>query len=283
MRAPRSGRRHAYGFGTVRSIEGESSRDATLLAETLSSMTSTVFFAYKAFSYRELGDGIASGDLGFAWMPPVPAIDLLDEGVATLLALPIRCGEITYNAALIVARGGPTSIEELRGKRAAWVDRESTSGYLVPREHIISLGFDPRSHFSEELFLHGHDNVVDAVVSGRAGVGATFCSIDPVTKEIAQAGWTDANGNNAKAVDILAMTSPIPNDVLVMSRQVPEALGARVLECLMDAAEPQSVFARLLRADGFRAAPSEHFEPLRTMLQAARARGDAPASLRRAI
>ena len=262
----------------VRSIEAESSREvANEVAHLLSSATGSVFFSYNAFGYRELADKIANGDLGFAWMPPVLALDLAGLG-ETLLAVPVRRGSITYNAALVTARArGPKSIAELKGKTVAWVDRESTSGYLVPRELIALAGFDPRTLFSEELFVHGHDNVVDAVVSGRAAVGATFVSLDPVTKQVAQAGWTDAEGKNAKDVEILAMTGAIPNDVLVMSKTVPEELGPRVLACLNE----EDAFRRLLRAEGFLRPSAEHLEPLRKTLHAARARGEAPPSVRR--
>src|SRR2546428_2424973 len=125
MRSPRSGRRHSYGFGMVRSIEAQASREAANeLAQVLSTMTGSVFFSYNAFGYRELADGIANGDLGFAWMPPVPAIDLLDEGVATTLALPVRRRAVTYNAALVVRRGSGATLDTLKGKRVSWVDRE---------------------------------------------------------------------------------------------------------------------------------------------------------------
>jgi len=261
----------------VRSIAAESSREAASeVAQILSAATGSVFYSYSAFGYRELADKIADGDLGFAWMPPVLALDLAGLG-ETLLAVPVRRGSITYNAALVVARGGPKSIADLKGKTAAWVDRESTSGYLVPRELIVDAGFDPRALFSEEVFVHGHDNVVDAVVSGRAAVGATFVSLDPVTKQVAQAGWTDADGKNAKDVEILAMTGAIPNDVLVMSRGVPEELGPQVLACLNE----HDAFRRLLRAEGFLRPSAEHLEPLRKTLVAARARGEAPPSVRR--
>src|SRR5206468_2425304 len=103
----------------------------------------------------------------------VPTIELEDEGVASVLAIPARRGMTTYHAAFIVRRGGPKTLVELRGRRAAWVQRDSAAGYLVPRMHLAAQGFDVLRFFSRELFVHAHSGVIDAVVSGDADVGAT--------------------------------------------------------------------------------------------------------------
>lgn len=268
----------------VRSVDAVSSRAAASeFCNLLSAKLGTIFFPHNAISYGELADAVASGSLGFAWMPPVPAIDLIDQGLATVLALPVRRGAVSYQAAMIVARGGPKTLPELKGTRVAWVDRGSTSGYIVPREHLYALGLDPRVHFSDEVFLHGHDNVVDAVVSGRAAMGATFVSLEPGSQNVAQAGWTDAAGRNPKAVEIVATAGPIPNDAFVVSKRVPEDVAAGVLACLMDNESPEAkrVFMQLLRAETFQRATAAHFDPLRRVLRASRARGDSPPSVRR--
>src|SRR4051794_14105571 len=103
------------------------------LCEIASNVTGTVFYAHHALSYRELADSLEHGDLGIAWMPPIPAIELEDKGIASPLALPFRRGGSTYHSAFIVRRGGPKTLAELQGRRVAWVDRESAAGYLVPR------------------------------------------------------------------------------------------------------------------------------------------------------
>ena len=97
--------------------------------------------------------------------------------------------------------------------RIAWVDRESSSGYIVPRIHLASLGHDLRGFFARETFHHSHIAVVDAVAMGQVDVGATFYSVDSASDKIVSAGWTDADGKTVRSVKIAAKAGPIPNCV----------------------------------------------------------------------
>ena len=275
--------RGAYGFGMVRTADLAANRPLIgELCELLSRASGVVFYPHNALSYRELGESLERGGVGIAWMPPIPAIDLVDHKSATVLALPVRRGVTSYQSALIGRRGGPKSLNELKGLRVAWVDRESTSGYLVPRMHLIAAGIDPATTFSQELFLHGHGQVVDAVLGGRADVGATFASYDPRTQRIAQAGWTDRDGTNGKNVEVVTTAGPIPNDAVVVATSMPADVRAKVSQWLLDGSSPRvnELFFDLLGAESFRTASTLHFEPLRRMLLASRARGDGPASVR---
>lgn len=227
-----------------------------------------------ASSYRELAGWIAEGKTGVAWMPPIPAVEIEDRGAGSVVALPTRNGMATYHAALVARRGGPTTIEECRGKRVAWVDAESASGYLIPRLHLVSVGFDVARGFAKETFEKTHIGVVDAVLAGRAEIGATYCNFEPNTQRVANAGWTDADGGNARPVTIVASAGPIPNDAIVGSSKLPLPLRARLTRWLLEL-DPNGkrLFQQLLRASEFRVFPSAHFEPLKHMVRLARVRG----------
>ena len=132
----------------------------------------------------ELAEEIRHGEVGIAWMPPIPAIELEEDGAATPLALPWRHESASYYSALVTREGRAKGVAELQGMRVAWVDKESAAGYLVPRMHLASLGLDARTFFAHETFAHSHLGVIDAVVSGAADVGATFCTLEPGTKRV---------------------------------------------------------------------------------------------------
>src|SRR4029453_16937488 len=100
------------------------------LCERASEVAGFRFEPVVATSYRELAGAIEDGDVGLAWLPPVPAIELEDRNIATILAIPSRHGTTAYHSALVVRRGGPRRLEDLKGRRAAWVQRDSAAGYL---------------------------------------------------------------------------------------------------------------------------------------------------------
>jgi phosphonate transport system substrate-binding protein len=281
----------SWGFGIVPSSELQDAGRMLFeeLCERASDEAGVRFSPVVATSYRDLLGALERRELGIAWMPPVPTIELVEsKNIATPLAIPARRGRTTYRAALIVRRGGPKTIGELRGRRAAWVERDSAAGYLVPRMQLAAQGHDVLRFFSRELFVHSHPAVVEAVASGEADVGATYCHMEAATnsKKIARAPWTDDDGRSLRPIEAIATFGPIPNDALVGSTELPVAARASITRWLLDL-DPRArdLFERILGAHDFRVPSPDHFDALRHALRAARARGhDAmPPESRRSI
>ena len=244
------------------------------ICELASIATGEKFVPQFAASYRDLATTIGSGKTGLAWMPPIPAVELEDGGGGFVLALPARKGSATYHSALITRKGVAKTIEECKGKSIAWVDQESASGYVIPRLHLASLGIDAPKFFSKEIFAKTHMGVVDAVVAGRADVGATYCNFDPTTKQVSNAGWTDADGHNARSVEMLTSTGAIPNDAIVGTSKLPVPVRTGVTRFLLELSpRGKQLFEQLLRATEFRVSRPGHFEPLKHMVRMARVRG----------
>lgn len=243
------------------------------LCDILSRVAGVNFDAYTAPSYAEMAREVETGAVALAWAPPVLAIDLDTRGIAYPLAVPVRSGMLTYNTALIVRERVPTSLAELRGKRMAWVDRESSSGYIVPRIHLASLGHDPRKFFAHETFQHSHIGVVDAVASGRVDAGATFYSID-ATGKIVSAGWTAQDGTTIRSVKVVATAGPIPNDMIIVAKRLPVAVRGAIQRWLLGPDErSRQLFGEIIHGSEFRVPAAAHLQPLRAMMASGRARG----------
>jgi len=263
-----------WGFGIVRSIDwsdGKASFEE--LCELASAAAGIHLDPVMASSYDELSAAIRDREVGLAWLPPVPTIDLQARGVASVLAIPARQGKTSYHAAFIVRRGGPKTLAELRGRRAAWVQRDSSSGYLIPRMHLAAQGFDVLRFFSRELFVHSHGGVIDAVLAGEADVGASFCTLD-ATGKVVRSAWQDDNGTSIRPIEVLATMGPIPNDALVASSEVPAAARSALTRWLLTLdGRAKEIFAGLLGSGDFRVPATDHYEVLRHALRAAHARG----------
>jgi phosphonate transport system substrate-binding protein len=264
-----------WGFGIVRSNDWSDGKTSFQELCTLASTVAQVRFEpVMTSSYDELAGAIRDGEVGLAWLPPIPTIELEQRRAASILAIPARRGATTYHAAFVVRRGGPKTLAELRGRRAAWVQRDSAAGYLVPRMHLAAQGFDVLRFFSREIFVHSHTGVVDAVVGGDADVGATFCSVDSVTNKVVLSLWQDENGNSIRPVEAIATMGPIPNDALVAAAEVPAAARSALTRWLLTLdARAKQIFEGLLGSGDFRVPAPNHYEMLRHALRAARARG----------
>ena len=84
--------------------------------------------------YHRLLEAMETGDVDVAWLPPILAAQAASDGRAIPLAVPVRGGVSSYSTALFAQEGSLfRSPQELTGARAAWVDRQSVSGYLLIR------------------------------------------------------------------------------------------------------------------------------------------------------
>lgn len=270
--------RGTIGFGLARALDFHASLGQMAeLCDLLSRAVGAVFYPHHALSYRELASGLERGELGLAWTPPVTAIEILDLKLATLLVTPVRRGSTLYHSAMLVRPGGPATVAELKGKRVAWVDRESAAGHLVPKMHLATLGCDPGSFFAQEIFAGSHIGVVEALVSGRVDGCATFCKLDGGGRPV-QGGWTGSDGKAIRPVEVLVTIGPVPNDAIMASSTLDAELRSRILRWFLDPPAPRAkqLLADLVRAESCLAVGPAHYEPLRRLMQQSAARGITP-------
>lgn len=231
------------------------------------------FEPYVATSHEDLAEDLIAGDVGIAWMPPIFAANLIEQHLATPLALPVRAGRTVYHAAMIGRKGGPKSIAEMKGLRVGWVAADSASGYLLPRTHIAAQGHEVATFFAREQFYQGHRAVIDAVTRGEVDVGATRCHLN-ADGTLMRGSWTGADGQSARPVVLVQAVGPIPNDTLIAGAALPattRAMLTRWLLALPPAAK--AMFEALFDTSEFRPAEPGHYDALHHVVRAARARG----------
>jgi phosphonate transport system substrate-binding protein len=181
-----------------------------------------------ALSYEVLANCMREKTIDLAWLPPILFVHLEREGLAMPLVSHVRAGAASFHAALIVrAKSNVRTIASMRGARAAWVDPQSASGYVLPRIQLVALGIDPRTTFSDERFCGSHEGVVEALMSGAADVGATFATVNGAGV-VSRGGWSDVPGGT-EAVRVLTTFGSIPSDLIAvrtnLERRIAEAIG----------------------------------------------------------
>lgn len=228
-------------------------------------------------SYDKLLGSMKDGEVDIAWAPPLVAIDLERAQAGRIRLCSRRAGKPDYSSVLFAARSSKIEkLEDLEGKRAAWVARESSAGYVVPRLKLLAAGHDPDKIFKEQVFRRTHEAVVRAVMAGDADVGATFASFKDGEDLPVTAGWSEA-GIETKDVRILAVAGPIPSDVIAVSTLLDDARGNAVVTGLRELGES---ILRLLNADGFDEPEQAHFDRLRKLVDTASGSGDRAAPAR---
>jgi phosphate/phosphite/phosphonate ABC transporter binding protein len=118
-------------------------------------------------TYQEVNDLLGTGQLEAGILCSGTYVHARRQYGAELLAVPVVNGSPTYRSYIIVRNDiGAGSFEELRGRRFAFTDPLSTSGYLYPVYTLLAMALNPRDFFAKTLFTYSHDNSIEAVAEG---------------------------------------------------------------------------------------------------------------------
>lgn len=225
---------------------------------------------FRASSPEALAAGIGAGRIHVAWISPTLLATSTDLEGACALVSSVRQGVAAYHAALFCDASKPlTSLRALRGKRAAWVTRSSSSGYIFPRIGLARSGLDPTTLFGSEQFLESHGAVVKAVFEDRADVGATFAVYKDAdaSRPLLRAPFVD--GYPPGKARVLLASGPIPADVIAAGAAVPEGTRTRLrgeLIALTNDPAARPIMAAIFGVDGFEIFTDSSQRKLRALL-----------------
>jgi phosphonate transport system substrate-binding protein len=217
---------------------------------------------------------MAAGRVQLAWLSPT--LMMTTPGLASVVPLvsSVREGVTSYHAALFVDDASPIrSVEQLAGARVAWIAPSSASGYLFPRAALRARGLDPRRLFSAESFHDTHGKVAEAVLLGRAQVGATFAHFEGgnPTRPLVRAGFLDVvRGRTGRVIEV---AGPIPADLIAGAPEVPihvRAALAVALQRLADHPAAREPLRALFGVDRFAPFASAGARALRALIDLGR-------------
>jgi phosphonate transport system substrate-binding protein len=127
-------------------------------------------------------------------------------------------GSLGYRSCLIVhADSDIFSPEDIGGKTFAFNDPNSTSGYLVPMTMFLDeMGINPKQHFSKLTFSGSHEASILAVTNKKVEVASTNL---PDVQQLTREGKVPRG-----ALRIIWVSKLIPNDPIVVRKDLPESL-----------------------------------------------------------
>jgi phosphate/phosphite/phosphonate ABC transporter binding protein len=213
--------------------------DFAPLADFLSGALGQKVVLYVARDYGDLRTQMEAGAVDIGSFSPFAYVDAARGGGIRIIAQSLIEGSATYRG-LIVARAdsGLKGLGDLRGKRFAFVDPKSASGYVYPRAMLLERGIAPDSFFKETFFAGDHGKVIAAVLGRRADAGAVYDGALKIAK---------ASGVPTDRLVVLASTDPIPHDAIAVRAGMDGALAKRIQAALvgMDKTEAgRAVIAR---------------------------------------
>lgn len=171
-------------------------------------------------SYAAHIDAIGNDSVDIAFMGPVAYVELSARySTKPLLARLAINGEPVFRGVIIVRKESTlNSLAELKGKRFAFGEKDSTMGTIIPR-HMLQQAGVSLDDLAQHTFIIGHKNVALAVLSGSADAGAVK---DEIFREM-----------ESQGLRVLATSPAISEHLFVTRANLPSAQVEQLRNALL--------------------------------------------------
>lgn len=191
-------------------------------------------------------------------------------GAEAILKIVRRNGDTTYGGQFLTYVGsGVNSVEDLNGKRIAYVDPASASGYILPKAMLQKLGITP----AQEVFAQRHDNVVMMIYQHQVDAGAAYYSApDKKTGELqdARALVKKQYPDIMDKVKNIGYTDMITNDPVMVRGDFPMTMKKQITDALLEfqyTPEGKSALIDIYGIEGLLPCQNSDYDNLRQMLK----------------
>lgn len=219
------------------------SEEAERMAKNLSSVTDylsrkldTRVTLFKGNDYTAVIEAMRAEKLDIAVFGPFSYILASERVGAEPLVVPAdkEGHPATYNSFIVAnKKTGLTNLEDLMDASGQYTlsfsDPASTSGHLVPKGHMMSLGIRPQSHFTEIIFSGSHTATIFALASGKIDVAD--CS-KTVFNQMIERGML-----NADEVEILWKSLDLPVDLVTIRKGFSEEIKEKIKDAYVKMAQ----------------------------------------------
>jgi phosphonate transport system substrate-binding protein len=204
---------------------GKLAKGMQLLSDELKKETGLSFTGDVPTSYAAVVEAMCAERVDVGWVSPLAYILAHQKCDADMSLVSVTRVGTKYWGALVTRADSPIQkVEDLKGKRFAWVDPGSTSGYLIPRTMLETHGVTQES-LGQQVFAGGHDKVGLAVIQGQVDAGAM--GLDSIPRlDALQAGAS-------QQIRVIEQSPDIPNDGVAFRKGLPAETVKKIREALL--------------------------------------------------
>lgn len=172
-------------------------------------------------SYGNIIESLRTAEIDAAFLGSLTGALAISQLDAIPVARPVNLDNTsTYHGHIFTRKdSNVTTIDDMHGKTMVFVDRATTAGYVFPLAWLKKEGVTDYAAFFKEYFFAGsHDAVIDAVLNGKADIGAA--------KNTIYEQFLADNPRAREELIIIASSAPVPsNGLCVMPRLHQETIA----------------------------------------------------------
>ena len=221
--------------------------DLTPFAKALGDKLGMKVEVFTASSYIGVIEGIGSGSVDFGLVPPFSAVlSNKQSNTKNLLVGRSTSGKPGYFAEVFVRKDSDIkSIADLKGKKIAFVDPSSASGYIYAGAMLKDAGIDLEKDIQYQ-FSGGHDKSLQLLLNRDVDVIATFDGVPERYKKDFP--------NAVNKVEKLATSDMIPGVMVTASNKMDKELQEKLKQALLDIEKDpklKELFKKMFSITGF--------------------------------
>ena len=215
--------------------------------------------AFTADNYVGVVEGLGSGQVDFGIIPPLAYVLANKESDAKVILTALNDkGEASYRSQFLVRKDSNINdFKDIKGKKVAFVDPSSTSGYLFPGAYLIGNEIDIEKDITYS-YSGGHDKSIQLLMNGDVDVVPTF--VDARQNFLSE--FPDA----VDKTKILGYTKDIPNISVTLRGDMDSDMGEKIKKALIkvgNSEEGKKLLGELFNIYGFKEATDKDYKVIK--------------------
>ncbi len=210
-----------------------------------------------AGDYSAVINGMQYKHVDLAYLGPKSYCEAAKRAGAEAVAVEIgQSGVAGYYGYIITKKGsGLHNLNDLKGKKWAFTDPQSTSGTLVPTVHFMDLSINPQQYFSKVIYSGSHESSILAVKAGKVD-GASTNNLD-FSRGLGKQ-WTKNDFNIIWKSDLL------PGSPIAVRGDLPSSLKMAIKGAFVSYNDPQGL--EKLKLKGYLAGNDRMYDGIRKLI-----------------
>lgn len=203
--------------------------------------------------------GMAHKHIDVAYFGPKSYCEAAKRSNAEAVAVEIdaQAGIPGYYGYIITKRGsGLKTIADIKGKKWAFTDPNSTSGTLVPTVFFANHGIDPQKYFSRVIYSGSHEASIIAVKNGKVDAASTN-NLD-FNRGLGKM-WSKNDFN------IIWKSKLIPGSPMAVRKDLPESLKMAIKGAFISYNDKDNL--KKMKILGYAPATDDMFDGVRKMIK----------------
>lgn len=239
------------------------------LAKELQAKLNIPVNIYVSKNYVGLIEAMKTKKVDFAFFSSSTYVFAEQQAQAKVLLKKVWHEPYYYSMIITPQRSGIKNLKSLKGKKVAFVDDKSSSGYLYPQVALRKEGLSDKD-FKEVVFTGNHQASIQFLEAKKVDAAAVFSD----DEKGLQGAWEKFGTDKKAKYRILWKSAPIPNDPFCVRQDFYDAYPKTthtLMFALIDILEQnrnKDTYSEILGSRDLMPATSKQYDPVREMVKA---------------